>query len=386
MQNFEFYNPTRIIFGKDQLAKLDRQIPKDATVLILYGGGSIKKNDTFEKVTDALGGRRIIEFGGIEPNPKYETLMRAVAVVKEKNIDFLLAVGGGSVMDGTKFINLAANYEGDNPLELLTNQEAINSIRTSLPIGIVLTLPATGSEMNKGAVVSYKMGKYGVFSDLSFPKFSILDPTLTYSLPATQVANGIVDTFIHTIEQYVTFPVEGRFQDRAAEGILQTLIEIGKKTLDDPEDYEARANLVWCATMGLNGLIGAGVPQDWSTHMIGHELTAIFGIDHGKSLAVLQPAIWQVRRKQKREKLIQYAERVWQITEGDDEQKIDLAIDKPRAFFEELGIKTHLSDYGVTAEQFDVILNNLEKHGMTKLSETGDLDLAVSLEILEKAL
>jgi NADP-dependent alcohol dehydrogenase len=240
--------------------------------------------------------------------------------------------------------------------------------------------------MNKGAVVSYKMGKYGVFSDLSFPKFSILDPTLTYSLPATQVANGIVDTFIHTVEQYVTFPAEGRFQDRAAEGILQTLIEIGKKTLDDPEDYEARANLVWCATMGLNGLIGAGVPQDWSTHMIGHELTAIFGIDHGKSLAILQPAIWQVRRKQKREKLIQYAERVWQITDGDDDQKIDSAIEKTRVFFEELGIETHLSDYGVTAEQFDVILDNLEKHGMTKLSETGDLDLSVSLEILEEAL
>ncbi len=386
MLNFEFYNPTRIIFGKDQLEKLDQQIPAEARVLILYGGGSIKKYGTLEKVVEALGNRKIFEFGGIEPNPKYETLMQAVAVVKEENIDFLLAVGGGSVMDGSKFINLAANYQGDDTLELLTSQDALNSISTSIPIGIVLTLPATGSEMNKGAVVSHKMGKYGVFSDLSFPKFSILDPTLTYSLPATQVANGIVDTFIHTVEQYVTFPAEGRFQDRAAEGILQTLIEVGKKTLDNPEDYEARANLVWCATMGLNGLIGAGVPQDWSTHMIGHELTAIFGIDHGKTLAILQPAIWQVRRKQKREKLIQYAERVWQITEGDDDQKIDSAIEKTRGFFEELGIKTHLSDYDVTAEHFNMVLENLEKHGMTKLSETSDLDLSVSLEILEKAL
>ncbi|MEG0320392.1 MAG: iron-containing alcohol dehydrogenase, partial [Niameybacter sp.] len=216
--------------------------------------------------------------------------------------------------------------------------------------------------------------------------FSILDPELTYTLPATQVANGIVDTFIHTVEQYVTLPAEARFQDRTAEGILQTLIEIGRKTIDEPTDYDARANLVWCATMALNGLIGAGVPQDWTTHMIGHEITALYGIDHAKTLAVLQPSIWNVRRTQKQVKLLQYAERVWGITGGDADTRIDQAIDKTRAFFESLGISTHLSDYGVQPEGIDNIVATLEKHGMTQLSETGDVTLEVSRQILEGAM
>lgn len=386
MLNFELYNPTHIIFGKDQIDKLDNHIPKDAKVLILYGGGSVKKFGTFDRVVKALGNRKTVEFGGIEPNPKYETLMKAVEIVKKEDIDFLLAVGGGSVIDGTKFVNLAANYEGSNSEELLTNAEIVGTIKKGLPIGTVLTLPAAGSEMNMGAVISYKDGKFPVLSPLSFPKFSVIDPTVTYTLPVTQIANGIVDTFIHTTEQYVTYPAGGRFQDRAAEGILQTLIEIARKTIDNPEDYEVRANLVWCATMGLNGLIGSGVPQDWSTHMMGHELTALFGIDHGKTLAILQPTIWSVRKDKKREKLIQYAERVWDIREENDDVKIELAIEKTREFFEKLGIKTHLSEYGVTADKIDDIVSNLEKHGHTNLSETGDLTLSVSREILEKAM
>ncbi|MCT4594013.1 MAG: iron-containing alcohol dehydrogenase [Anaeromicrobium sp.] len=386
MFNFEFYNPTRVIFGKGQIDKLHSQISKDAKVLILYGGGSVKKFGTLDMVKKSLKDRKIVEFGGIEPNPRYETLMKAVDIVKKEDIDFLLALGGGSVIDGTKFINLAANYTGNNKAELLTNPKAVASITKGLPIGTVLTLPATGSEMNMGAVVSYKSGKFPVFSPLSFPRFSILDPTITYTLPLTQVANGIVDTFIHTVEQYVTYPAEGRFQDRTAEGILQTLIEIGKKTIDNPKDYDARANLVWCATMGLNGLIGAGVPQDWTTHTMGHELTALFGIDHGKTLAILQPAIWSVRKDKKRDKLIQYAERVWGITEENDDLKIDLAIEKTREFFESLGIKTRLSDYGLTSDKIDLVVSNLENHGHTNISETGDLTLSISREILEKAM
>ena len=385
MQNFDFFNPTHIVFGKDRLGELDNLVPKNAKVLILFGGGSVKKFGTLEKVTDALKDRKIFEFGGIEPNPKFETLMKAVEIVKNENVDFLLAVGGGSVIDGTKFVNLAANYEGENPADLLYNGFSPVIVSKSLPIGTVLTLPATGSEMNSGAVVSYKHAKFPVMSPFSFPKFSILDPTLTFTLPSTQVANGIVDTFIHVVEQYVTYPAEGRFQDRTAEGILQTLIEIGKHTIDNPKDYEARANLVWCATMGLNGLIGSGVPQDWSTHMIGHELTALFGIDHGKTLAILQPSIWQVRKEKKREKLLQYAERVWNISDGDDDSKIDLAILKTREFFEEIGIKTHLSDYDITPNKIDDVIDALEKHGMTALSETGDLTLEISREILENA-
>ena len=255
-----------------------------------------------------------------------------------------------------------------------------------MPIGTVLTLPATGSEMNNGAVITYNQAKHPVMSMQSFPQFSLLDPTLTFTLPKIQVANGIVDTFIHTVEQYVTFPAEGRFQDRTAEGILQTLIEIGKQTLENPEDYDARANLVWSATMALNGLIGAGVPQDWTTHMLGHELTAMFGIDHGQTLAVLQPNIWMVRKEKKYAKLLQFAERVWHITEGSEDEKIDLAIFKTRQFFQSLGIKTSLSDYGVTEDKIDDLVKALENHGLTALSETGDLTLDISREIYLKSL
>ncbi|MEN8119525.1 MAG: iron-containing alcohol dehydrogenase [Bacteroidota bacterium] len=386
MENFDFYNPTHIVFGKDRLKELNKLVPKDVKVLLLYGGGSVKKFGTLEKVKENLKGRNITEFGGIEPNPSYETLMKAVEVVKKENIDFLLAVGGGSVMDGAKFISLAASYKGDDPTKILSNVYVQSTISGCIPIGTVATLPATGSEMNSGAVVTYNHGKFVVSSPLVFPKFSILDPTLTYTLPATQIANGIIDAFIHVVEQYVTYPVDARFHDRTAEGILQTLIEVGNQTLDNTEDYDARANLVWCATMALNGLIRGGVPQDWTTHMIGHELTALFGIDHGKTLAILQPSIWQIRKKQKREKLIQYAERVWNISETNEDVKIDIAINKTREFFEGLGVKTHLSDYGITADGIDEVIDALKKHGRTALSETKDLTLEISREILENAM
>lgn len=383
MNNFEFYNPVKVIFGQDTIKRLDEEIPQDAKVMILYGGGSVKRYGTFDKVVQALNERSYIEFGGIEPNPRYETLVKAADMVRKEKVDYLLAVGGGSVIDGTKFVNLAAQYEGDLT-DLLFSYEAVDSVKKALPIGTVLTLPATGSEMNRGAVVSYKQGKYPVFSNLSFPKFSVLDPTLTYTLPISQVGNGIVDAFIHTVEQYVTYPSHAMIQDRMAEGILQTLIEIGPKALAE-KDYTTRANLVWSATMALNGLIGVGVPQDWSTHAIGHELTALYGIDHGKTLAILQPAIWQVRKDKKFDKLVQYAKRVWHL-EGPDKDIVDLAIDKTREFFESVGIKTRLSDYGLDASHIDEIVLNLKNHGQIKLSETGDLTPEVVKEILKIAL
>lgn len=386
MFNFDFYNPTHIIFGKDRLGELDKLIPNDARVLVLFGGGSVKRFGTLAQVIDAMGQRDIFEFGGIEPNPQFETLMKAVEIVKKEGINFLLAVGGGSVMDGTKFVSLAASFEGKQPEDIFKYSFKVVPVKEAIPIGTIVTLPATGSEMNSGAVISYKDGKFPLFSPLVYPKFSILDPTLTFTLPSSQVANGIIDTFIHVTEQYVTYPVEGRFQDRTAEGILQTLIEIGKKNVDEPTDYDARANLVWCATMGLNGLIGAGVPQDWSTHMIGHELTAMFGIDHGMTLAILQPAIWKVRKEQKREKLLQYAQRVWQITDGEEDSRIDDAIEKTREFFESLGVNTHLTHYGVKEENIEDIVKALDKHGLKALSETRDLNLDVSREILIAAM
>ena len=385
MLNFNFYNPTHIVFGKDTLDQLNSLVPADAKVLITYGGGSVNRFGTLDKVIQNLPGRTIFQFGGIEPNPQYNTLMKAVQIAKDENVDFLLAVGGGSVMDGTKFIALASRYEGDC-LDLLTPEFDLAPVDSAIPMGTVVTLPATGSEMNNGAVISHKNLKVPVFSMFTFPKFSILDPTLTFTLPTTQVANGIIDTFIHTVEQYVTYPVDARFQDRTAEGILKTLIEIGKTTIEEPTNYDARANLVWCATMALNGLIGAGVPQDWTTHMIGHEITAMFGVDHAKTLAILQPAIWEVRKEQKRAKLIQYAERVWDITECDEDLKIELEIQKTRAFFEDLGVKTHLSDYDITEEKIEDLILALKNNNRTALSETGDLTLEISREILKKAL
>ncbi|MDD6761452.1 MAG: iron-containing alcohol dehydrogenase [Turicibacter sp.] len=385
MNQFNFYNPTKIIFGRDRFNELDHLVPKDAKVLVLYGGGSVKKFGTLDRVLAALPNREILEFGGIEANPRYETLMKAVDVVRAEKIDFLLAVGGGSVIDGTKFIALASYYEGDG-LDLLRDRSITANLKQALPLAAVLTLAATGSEMNRGGVVSSPIGKLGFGNDLVFPKFSLVDPSLTFTLPETQVANGVVDTFVHVMEQYMTYPAEGRFQDRTSEGILKTLIEIGRATIDNPTDYDLRANLVWCATMGLNGLIGAGVPQDWATHRIGHELTTLFGIDHAKTLAIIMPSLWNIMRETKREKLLQYGERVLNITTGSEENRIDQIIETTRQFFESLGIKTRLSDYGIGADQIDSILAALESHHMTALGERGEITLEISRKILEGAL
>ena len=385
MNQFNFYNPTKIIFGRDRFNELDQLVPQDAKILVLYGGGSVKKFGTLDRVLAALPNREILEFGGIEANPRYETLMKAVDLVRAEKIDFLLAVGGGSVIDGTKFIALASYYEGDG-LDLLRDRSITANLKQALPLAAVLTLAATGSEMNRGGVVSSPIGKLGFGNDLVFPKFSLVDPSLTFTLPETQVANGVVDTFVHVMEQYMTYPAEGRFQDRTSEGILKTLIEIGRATIDNPTDYDLRANLVWCATMGLNGLIGAGVPQDWATHRIGHELTALFGIDHAKTLAIIMPSLWNIMRETKREKLLQYGERVLNITTGSEEDRIDQIIETTRQFFESLGIKTRLSDYGIGADQIDSILAALESHHMTALGERGEITLEISRKILEGAL
>ncbi|MBC3887467.1 iron-containing alcohol dehydrogenase [Acetobacterium paludosum] len=385
MQNFDFYNPTHIIFGKDRLASINENIPVNATVLITYGGGSAKRSGLIDKIKMALGNRKIYEFGGIEPNPKYETIVKAVEVVKNEQVDFLLAVGGGSVIDGTKFIAAASKFDGDSR-EILKGGYTPLPVEEVVPFGTVLTLPATGSEMNPTAVISYEHAKYFFSSPLLFPKFSVVDPTITFTLPQKQVANGVIDAFIHVTEQYLTFPVDGRVQDRMAEGILQTLIEIGGTSVSEPENYDARANHVWSATMALNGLIGCGVPQDWSTHFIGHELTAMFGIDHGQTLAIILPSLLVVRREQKRAKLLQYAERVWHIDTGSEEEKIDQAIQKTRGFFESLGVKTHLSEYGIGADKIPAIVEQLKAHGMTAISETGDLTLEISQKILESSM
>ena len=383
MNNFEFCNPVKVVFGKGSIARLSALIPEGSKVLVVYGGGSIKKNGIYEQVTAALKDFHTYEFGGIEANPRYETCMKAVELVKGENIDFLLAVGGGSVIDATKFIASATFFEGD-PWDILSKGGVI---KKALPLGVVLTLAATGSEMNERAVISRESvhEKLNFMSPLVFPKFAILDPQVTYSLPERQVANGVVDAFVHTVEQYVTYPVDGKIQDRFAEGILLTLIEDGPKALKEPENYAVRANIMWAATQALNGLIGAGVPQDWATHMLGHELTAMHGLDHAQTLAIVLPALWNEKRDTKRAKLLQYAERIWNITEGSDDQRIDAAIAATRAFFEQMGVPTRLSDYGLDGSSIPALLEKLQAHGGTKLGEHQDITLEVSRRIYEAA-
>jgi|TARA_B110000305_G_C19462757_1_gene655699 NADP-dependent alcohol dehydrogenase len=354
MNNFEFKNPTKIIFGKDTIQKLETEIPNDAKVLLLYGGGSIKKNGIYEQVKTALSNVEVIEFGGILANPEYAVLLNALKVIKAENITYLLAVGGGSVIDGTKFLSAAALFEGDMPWDILSKK-----IRTEkgMPFGTVLTLPATGSEMNSGAVITRAetKEKLGMGGPGLFPEFSILDPQVISSIPQRQLAKGLTDAFTHVLEQYITYPNGVLLQDRFAESILQTIIEVAPKVLKDPTDYKVASDFMWSCTMALNGLIQKGVPTDWAIHAMGHELTALFGIDHARTLAVITPSHYQYNFEDKKEKLAQYAARVWNITEGSTDDKAHAAIEKTVAFFHELGIDTKLSDctkdYEGTAEE-----------------------------------
>jgi NADP-dependent alcohol dehydrogenase len=386
MNNFNLHTPTRILFGKGAIADLREQIPADARVLVTWGGGSVKKNGVLDQVYDALKGMEVHEFSGIEPNPAYETLMKAVDRVRQQKIDFLLAVGGGSVLDGTKFIAAAARYpENVDPWQILENYGS--EIHSAIALGSVLTLPATGSESNQGAVISRRAtgDKRAFQSPHVQPRFAVLDPVYTYTLPPRQVANGVVDAFVHTVEQYLTWPVNAKIQDRFAEGILQTLVEEGPRALAEPENYDVRANLMWGATMALNGLLGAGVPQDWATHMLGHELTAMHGLDHAQTLAVVLPSLLNEKRDSKHAKLLQYAERVWNIREGSDEQRIDAAIAATRDFFERMGVPTRMRDYDLDGSSIPALLAKLEEHGMTGLGEHGDITLDVSRRIYEAA-
>lgn len=383
MQNFTFHNPTRILFGQGRIADIPREIPAGASLLITYGGGSAVKTGTLGEVKAALKGFAVFEFAGIEPNQTYEILMQAVELARRERIDFLLAIGGGSVIDGTKFIAAAIPFAGD-PWDILSKHAGIKS---AIPFGCVLTLPATGSEMNDCAVVTRRASndKLAFSSNLIFPLFSVLDPSKTFTLPPHQVANGVVDTFVHVAEQYLTYPADAKVQDRFAEGLLLTLIEDGPRALAEPENYAVRANLMWTSTLALNGLIGAGVPQDWAAHMLGHELTVLHGLDHGQSLAVVLPAMLQVRRKEKHEKLLQYADRIWGLREGNEETRVDQAIARTRHFFESLQVPTSLSDYGIGPEAIPALVAQLHRHGMVALGEHQNFDIARSQQVYELA-
>ncbi len=389
MNNFELYNPVNYVFGKGQIEKLKDLVPANTKIMIAYGGGSIFKNGVYDQVKAALAtqfeSNNIVEFGGIEPNPRYETLMKAVEIIRDQKIEFVLAVGGGSVIDGTKFISAAVSYEGD-AADILRKRILFKEGTAVIPFGTVLTLPATGSEMNSGAVVTIEatQEKLTLGGSALFPKFSIVDPTVITSLPKRQLQNGVVDAFTHVMEQYLTYTHDALLQDRIAEGILQTLIEIGPDVVENPTDYKLASNFVWSATMALNGLIQKGVPSDWATHMIGHELTALYEIDHARTLAIIGPNLYRVMFETKKDKLAQYGKRVWNIQDGSTEEIAEKAIEKTVEFLHKMGMKTKLSentaDYAKTA---DFIVNRFEERGWKALGEKQNITPEKVRQIVE---
>lgn len=380
MNNFEFCNPVKVVFGKGMIGRLPAQIPAGAKVLMLYGGGSIKKNGIYDQVMNALVDFEVLEFGGIEPNPTYEICMKAVELVKENEIDFLLAVGGGSVIDATKFVAAAVCYEGEDPWDILRKG---NPIENALPLGCVLTLAATGSEMNERFVISRaeQKLKLGFASPLVFPKFAILDPEVTFSLPLRQVINGVVDSFVHVMEQYLTYPVNARVQDEFAEGLMRVIKEEGAKVLKDKKSYDIRANLMWAATNALNSWIGQGVPQDWSSHRIGYSLTALFGLDHAQTLAIVLPGVMEYKKKEKKEKIISLGTSVFGIMKNYEDTMVEETIDAVEGFFRSMGFATRLSEYGIRSRDLNSLVEHIKEMDW-KLGEHADIDWQEARKIL----
>jgi NADP-dependent alcohol dehydrogenase len=385
MLNFELYNPVNYVFGKGQIEKLTDLVPSNTKILIAYGGGSIFKNGVYDQVKAALPSHDIVEFGGIEPNPRFETLMKAVEIIRSEKIGFILAVGGGSVIDGVKFISAAVNFEGDEA-DILKKRILFKDVAKVIPFGTVLTLPATGSEMNSGAVVTIEatQEKLTLGGSALFPVFSIVDPTVITSLPKRQLQNGVVDAFTHVMEQYLTYTHDALLQDRISESILQTLIEIGPDVVENPSDYKLASNFVWSATMALNGLIQKGVPSDWATHMIGHELTALYEIDHARTLAIIGPNLYRVMFDTKKDKLAQYGQRVWNIQGNSTEEIAEKAIEKTVEFFHKMGMKTKISENAENIEKTaDFIVNRFEERGWKAMGEKQNITLEKVRAIVE---
>lgn len=383
MLDFYYFNPTRIFFGQDAVFRAAVTVPQDKKIMVVYGQSSAVKCGYVGELKKALEDREAVEFGGIEPNPEYDYLISGLNLARREKVGFLIAIGGGSVIDAAKFIAAALLYEGD-PWEFVMDRG--ESIRGAIPVGAVVTMPASGSEANNRAVISRRsVGiKRAFMNDHLFPVFAALDPTKTYTLPPRYVGNGVVDTYVHILEQYLTYPAGGEVQDRLAEGLLMLLLDLGPRAIKEPDNYRLRANLMWCATLGLNGLIGAGVPQDWAAHRAGYELTMIYGLDHAQTLAVLVPAMMEVRREIKRGKLLQYAERVFGLKEGTENERIGKAISLTRQFFEIMGLPTRMSGYGVHDLDVDLIISSLEEHQLFPLGERKDISPEVMRLILER--
>ncbi len=382
MYNFEFKNPTKLIFGKGSISKLAQQVANNKKIMLTFGGGSVKTNNVYNQVIDALKGYDIVEFWGIEPNPKIETLRKAIDLGKKEEVDFVIAVGGGSVVDATKLITAGICYDGD-AWDLVLNDGAL--IQDAIPFGSVMTMPATASEMNNGAVISNLATNEKFAFHKYYPVFAVLDPEVTYSIPTFHVSCGIIDTFVHVMEQYLTVPNVNPLMDRWAESILQTLIEIAPQIQEDPQNYDLMSQYMLCATMGLNGFISMGVQGDWATHMIGHELTALHGMTHGETLAIVLPATMTVMSGQKHDKILQYGERVWGITEGTDGLKIAEAIGQTERFFAQLGVKTRLSQAEIGEETIAEVERRFNERGV-KFGEGKNITGSVARAILECAM
>ncbi|MCB9096574.1 MAG: iron-containing alcohol dehydrogenase [Aliarcobacter sp.] len=371
---YTYFNPTAVEFGEGKIESIVNYIDKNQKILVVYGGGSIKKNGVFEQVSKALEGYTWFEFSGVEPNPSVETLNKAVEFIKENKIDFVLAVGGGSVIDGSKYIVAASVYEGDG-WDFLEGK----TIEKALPLGAILTLPATGSESNPTAVISkYSTNEKRYFaSPLVFPKFAVLDSTVMNSLDDRQLANGLVDAFVHTCEQYLTYPNSSLLHDGYAQTILKGLHTLA-------QDWQNRRTALWqenlmlLANQALNGFIGSGVPQDWATHMIGHELTAFYGLDHARSLAVVQPHLLRVMIKDKQEKLVQMGKEVFDMPHN-----YEMVIEAIEYMYHSIGVSTKLKDYNIDDKVVENITKALEKHGMSKIGEKGTVTLEKVAQILE---
>ena len=368
ISNFTFQSPTKLIFGRKSIGAVKREIPIDKRIMLVYGCKSLKSNGIYDKIVSILGNRLICEFSGITSDPEYDYLLKGIELIKSNGIDYLLAVGGGSVIDATKFIALGARYDGE-PWRIVENFGA--SCNSAIPLATIVTLPASGSEVNRDAVVSRasKKAKLPLGNPLIYPKFSILDPELTFSLPKEQTANGILDIFAHVLEQYLTYPVNAKLQDRFAESILQTLIEDGPVVLKEPENYEARSNIMLSASMAMNGFLRAGVPMDWASHMISHEITSLTGMAHARALAIVIPMYLNYCKENKREKLLQYGRRVWNLDSDNADYMIEMALKRTKEFFESLGFATNLKAYNIGAKEVDKIVKQLISHQMIKLGE-----------------
>jgi NADP-dependent alcohol dehydrogenase len=385
MDNFTYCNPVKIVFGKGTIAKLNELIEPKAKILLTYGGGSIKKNGVYRQVKAALKKRKVIEFGGIEPNPTYETCIKAIKLGRKEKVNFVLAVGGGSVLDGSKFIAAGISYKGKDLWEIVKSNGQV--IKTALPLGTVITLPATGSEMNTFGVISRKSStdKLAFGSPHCYPKFSILDPQTTYSLDKKQLRNGIVDTFVHVAEQYATVDLNTTLQDKYTESVFQTLVEIAPAVMSDKKNYDARATFMWTATQALCGLLSCGVKGDWSTHGIGHQLTAFFGLAHAETLAIVLPALWKYEMKNKAVKLAKLAQNVWGVKKGSTKQKAQAAIKCTVKFFHSIGMPTSLKNYGITQKDIDKVVNRFAERGWI-IGENGDIDSKAVGKILRMSL